>query len=224
MMGQHSKWDDPSPHRIFLNNLHAELSLKKVSLFERWYISFLPPWWRNVFHLHAKWMWSICWWQIGLQSHSCCSCIVYSGSFDEASFPLWMTSLLNHADGISIAVFHISMVYFFILVLCEWVMLVKRSWHVENTLSIAYWIWVRSWCLWMFGLIDMALTIKELLYVMPLIGACFFACGLACMMTRGNWLHGFNQMLWYQLWLKLADVNYVVLYQMYSCFYAISRE
>lgn len=35
-------------------------------------------------------------------------------------------------------------------------------------------------------LIDMALTIKELLYVMPLIGAWFFACGLACMMTRGN--------------------------------------
>lgn len=28
--------------------------------------------------------------------------------------------------------------------------------------------------------IDLALTMKELLYVMPLIGACFFACGLAC--------------------------------------------
>lgn len=71
------------------------------------------------------------------------------------------------------------------IVLCELLVLVKKAMTCGKYLvlytpqyTVLYMsqrsVYVDVW------FVDLALTMKELLFVMPLIGACFFACGLAC--------------------------------------------
>ena len=113
--------------------------------------------------------------------------------FDESSFPLWITSSLNHSDDIYLAVLHISMVTA-VIVLCELLMSVKRPWHVENiwfyTCHSILYEW-EVWCMWMFSLLTWHWQWRNYFHI----GACFFCFVFFCMwlglwsrMTRGKWL------------------------------------
>lgn len=152
--------------------------LRKVCLLEIWYISFfLPPQWRNVFHSHGKRISSIYWEQIGLKSHSFCFCIVYSRSLMNPRF---------HCE--SRARWIILMTFFFFLLFCTYPWLrpllcsVNYScwwkghdlWKISGFIhATVYCIWVRGWCMWMFGLLTWHWQWRNNC-MLPLIGACFF--------------------------------------------------
>lgn len=148
-------------------------------------------------------------------------------------------SSLNHSAFIILfflAVLHISMVTAVTFSPC-----VLWMTHVdEKTITCGkclvlymsqytvYCIWVRSWYKWDGRSIDLALTMKELLYVVPSVGACFYACGLA---GKVGWLVENDYRaaitkcygtIW-ALWLQLANVNNIVSYEMECILVTLSQ-